>query len=446
LPLTELQLPLEALGLFTRQQRRASAADATHVEYSDPLEPLARALTPEQVRQLKETGDREADDIVEAIFDEHGAIPASAERINAIFQTLGTLADSDPQSLSGLSTTLGKRAQDFLETLPALDVDEERLESARSLFRSAGFGVPMVLFCSSLPQCFAVPYGAKVLMSSGRLVTNPRRRLVETAQLVFDVLAPGGLSASSPEEVRAALAAGRRPRGGGIRTARKVRLMHAAIRKLVRERRGQSAEIPISQFELIGTLMTFSVVVTDGLRALGLTVTEQQAEDWFQIWLAVGKVLGVQIPAGLSLKTAADGADFFDHVRHDWAPSEEGSALARVTLALMKDLLPGDPLDGLGATLVRHLAGERCADILGVEPADWTRSLVERSPLVTTILGNVVGGVFETPLTPLLQQAAFGTMEALARQEREDKGAPFAIPPQLINGWRNQFQAKLRPL
>ena len=110
----------------------------------------------------------------------------------------------------------------------------------------------------------------------------------------------------------------------------------------------------------------------------------------------------------------------------------------------MRVLLPSPELSGVGPTLVRHLAGERCADLLGVEPSDWTQILIDPSPLLATIEGRVVGRLFETPLTPLLQQAAYGTMEALSQQQREGKNVQFSIPPDFLNAWRNNFQARFR--
>ena len=221
--------------------------------------------------------------------------------------------------------------------------------------------------------------------------------------------------------------------------------MHATVRRLVRDIQGMPDLVPISQFEMLGTLMTFSVVVTEGLRALGFTVTEEQADDWFYLWQNVGRLLGVAEPEWLSLRTAADGADFFEHVREDWATSAEGTALQQIGLDLMKELLPAPELAGVGPTLVRHLAGDRCADLLGVEPSDWTQVLVDPSPTLATIEGRVLGkSFFDTPLTPLLQQAAFGTMQALARQQRDGKDAPFSIPPDFLNAWQGVYQGKFR--
>src|SRR5262245_15657081 len=72
----------------------------------------------------------------------------------------------------------------------------------------------MTLFCYGLPSCYAAAKGVQVLALTTRLFSNPTRRVIETAQMVVDVMAPGGLAA----------------RGRGIRTAQKVRLMHAAVR------------------------------------------------------------------------------------------------------------------------------------------------------------------------------------------------------------------------
>ena len=162
-------------------------------------------------------------------------------------------------------------------TLPEHDPD--LLARAHELFVRCGFGVPMVLFCSSLPQCYAVPDGARILMASGAIPTNVRRRIVETAQLVFDVADLGGLTEKT---------------GRGLRTSQKVRLLHAVIRSML-IRSGQApGTVPLNQMQLVGTLMSFSVIVLDGLRALGFEVTSEDAEAWYHLWRVVGLLLGIE--------------------------------------------------------------------------------------------------------------------------------------------------------
>src|SRR5436190_800161 len=76
----------------------------------------------------------------------------------------------------------------------------------------------------------------KVLHMTARLETDAQRRVIETAQLLVDVMASGGLS----------------PSGAGKRSAQKVRLLHAAVRYLI----GKSGQwdpalgVPINQEDL----------------------------------------------------------------------------------------------------------------------------------------------------------------------------------------------------
>ena len=59
--------------------------------------------------------------------------------------------------------------------------------------------------------------------------------------------------------------------GAGIRSAQKVRLMHDAVRHLILEHGWDPAlGLPINQEDQLGTLLTFSAVILDGLRKLGL--------------------------------------------------------------------------------------------------------------------------------------------------------------------------------
>lgn len=82
-----------------------------------------------------------------------------------------------------------------------------------------------------------------VLTFSQRLGHDPYRRLGETGQFVLSVTTRGALG----------------PRGQGIRKVQKVRLLHAAIRHLIRRSPGWPEEElgpPICQEDLAGTLGT----------------------------------------------------------------------------------------------------------------------------------------------------------------------------------------------
>ena len=122
------------------------------------------------------------------------------------------------------------------------------------LFALHGPEILASLACYSLPAAYAAGRGVRVLAQTRYLESHPTRRLVETTQMVVDVMRPGGLDAG----------------GRGVRTARKVRLMHAAIRRLILARSepawdASSLGVPINQEDLAGTLLTFAWLPLDAL-------------------------------------------------------------------------------------------------------------------------------------------------------------------------------------
>ena len=100
-----------------------------------------------------------------------------------------------------------------------------------------------------------------VIYRTAQLYTNPRRRIVETSQMIIDVMQEGGLE----------------PGGYGVRTAQKVRLMHAGVRHLLLQRDWNPAwGVPINQEDLAGTLASFSAMVLDGLMKLQTKIQNQK--------------------------------------------------------------------------------------------------------------------------------------------------------------------------
>ena len=146
--------------------------------------------------------------------------------------------------------------------------------AGEQLFSEHGPEIMMLLCCYSLPSSYAAKKGVQVLHRTAYLAKRPNRRLFETAQFIVDVLSPGGLG----------------PGGKGVRTAQKVRLMHAGIRHLilVDTKAPWSVDalgVPINQEDLLGTLMTFTWLILDGLAKLGVTLTPREQEAYLAAWL-----------------------------------------------------------------------------------------------------------------------------------------------------------------
>ena len=71
-----------------------------------------------------------------------------------------------------------------------LEID---FDTARRLFTRCGWEVAVGLFCSSLPQGYAVARCARLLVKTQALTRRVSQRVFETGQFLLDVLAEGGL-------------------------------------------------------------------------------------------------------------------------------------------------------------------------------------------------------------------------------------------------------------
>jgi hypothetical protein len=178
----------------------------------------------------------------------------------------------------------------------------DELAAGERLFEEHGLKILMVLVFYSLPSAYAAQSGVRVLHSrngaTGYFVKDLNRRLVETTQFVIDVLTPGALEVAPASSAH--------HHGLAVRSALRVRLLHAAVRSLIEAHtppwEAEELGRPINQEDMAGTLLTFSWIVVDGLRRLRLDISDETAEAYFGIWRKVGALLGVDpdlIPANL---------------------------------------------------------------------------------------------------------------------------------------------------
>ena len=225
--------------------------------------------------------DELADQLVKAIIENHGV-----EEVRKLFSQL-----TDNNDVLARNDLLPE-VRDYFQkemNLPSW-ADQKQIDIAQNLFAKYGPEIAFLLNFRSLPLCYSSKNGAKVLYSTGRLRAEGHntskivRRLMETSQMVINVLSPGGLS----------------PEGKGIVTVKKVRLMHAAIRYYLQSphvnKHGWNIEdlgIPINQEEMAGTLMAFGPLVAQGLDLLGIETTVEEKNAYLHCWKIVGHFIGV---------------------------------------------------------------------------------------------------------------------------------------------------------
>ncbi|HEY6427627.1 MAG TPA: oxygenase MpaB family protein [Acidimicrobiales bacterium] len=263
----------------------------------------------------------------------------------------------------------------YLADVPPLPdwADPALIERSASFFDSRGVTIGSALFCASLPEAYAAARGARVLMLTAEMVTDPVRRINETAQMVFDTVSRGGLAPGA---------------GRGYQDIRRVRLMHAAVRYLIEhdptvqqttvEAPGRSwnvtAGVPLNQEDLLGTLLSFSTVVLDTLDRQGIGYERADAEAYLHTWCVAAALLGIRpdlLPIGLD-----DARELQALIRRrQHRPSDDALVLGRALTGALERSMP-PLLHSLPRTLVTWYCGPEIARINGVTSPGWTRILV----------------------------------------------------------------------
>jgi uncharacterized protein (DUF2236 family) len=272
--------------------------------------------------------------------------------------------------------------------------------------------VCLALSTASLVYCYAGYPGVKVLTFSHRMDQDAYRRVGETAQFLLAVTAPGSLG----------------PGGRGIRKIQKVRLLHASIRHLVAgsPRWDSPADgIPINQDDLAGTLLTFSWLVVESLKKLGVRMSPGEAEDFYYRWRAVGEMLGIDpavIPPDLDAAAELSAAIARRHHRR----SDEGVLMTRALFEMHANSLPAG-FEGAAPALTRHLVGDEICDYVEVPRSRWDRWLGGQGHLRAARLLDRAQSA-RGPLGSLTQVVGAGVLNQRALRMAGRRSASFSIP------------------
>jgi mpaB/rubber oxygenase-like protein len=223
-----------------------------------------------------------------------------------------------------------------------------------------------------------------------------------------------------------------------------VQLTHAGVRHLIAtdERISRSTDsssprwleewgVPINQEDLAGTLLTFSWTVIGGLSALGVPVTEDEAEAYLHAWKVVGTMLGLR--EELLPDDCADADALSNRIRErQRKPSPEGREMTSALLDMLKESLPGRIVPGFGPSMIRHFIGD-AADELGVPEGGRAGSIFRRASLLAT-----ASGLTQQHSWALRKTAGMVSRALLNRYAVLDRGGDrprFEIPQSLGASW-----------
>jgi mpaB/rubber oxygenase-like protein len=306
--------------------------------------------TNELLEDMRNNTDPLADKVVAAVID-----TGVQNALNALFRELVNNRDVIPASLP-------KEARDFFETTQHLPewADQKKIKQGEDVFILHGPEMVPMLLLSSLPNAYSMAKGAHVLAITAQLTGHVHRRIFRTAQFVADVMQPGGLN----------------PDGRGIRSAQKVRLIHATIRHYIKHHPDRPREWdhkwgePINQEDLASTLLDFSVGVMKGVGKTGIRLTSEQAEAYHHCWRVVGHIMGVD--PKLQAENVQEAYELSKMISTRQAgESEAGEALTRDLIEFMQGAMPR-LFKGLPASAIRFFSGDEVANIIKTGPYNWT--------------------------------------------------------------------------
>ena len=355
-------------------------------------------------------GDTLADATVAAIFKQGDTA--------AVARLLGSLMKDDQQQPAALPPPV----QEFLaKSGEVLKRSPESAAAGERIFAEHGPEIMMLLCCYSLPSSYAARKGVQVLHRTAYLAKRPNRRLFETAQFIVDVLSPGGLG----------------PLGRGLRTAQKVRLMHAAIRHLILADTTDrwpvdDFGVPINQEDLLGTLMTFTWLILDGLSRLGVRLAPREQQAFLDTWLSVGTLMGIE--PQLLPKTVDDAKATTALIeRRQVAESAQGREMMAALLGMMESNLP-KMFSSMPACMIREFLPPDVATFLGVPSHKFEETMLRLADEALRPLQRFIN--YEKKRSALARTFSIHMLRWMLKIELDGQPPRFAIPDALQEDWQ----------
>jgi hypothetical protein len=365
-------------------------------------------VDPAAFEALKFQGDPLADAVIADLV--------ATNRVGAVNEVLEHFRANDQP----IPEQLPDSVREFLVATdqPPAWVDPDRVARAYDFFVDDGVHVASVLTFGAMVNCYAHARASRALTLTHGL-NQPHRRLSETSQFVMNMMG------------RDAFGSG----GSFVPTIQKTRLIHAAVRHFLTSsgRWDVAADgVPVCQQDMVGALLIFSVQVIEGMRRIGISVTEQEAQDYYYVWRAAGGMLG--IPADAVPESIDDARELSaSMVEAAYGPSPEGVVLTRHLLDLYEKLFPGKLFDGIVAAMVRQVVNPEVADWMEVPNSrGWARVVGAGTRLVRALERSEDNSALATTI---LDRAGALLLGGSVRNLTNGQSTTLSIPSDLRERW-----------
>jgi len=318
--------------------------------------------SPDILTRKRQVTDSIADDFVKFIF-------VDTQSKIALREYLATLNYNS--QLSQLPTAYADQPLFALANHLPEWANSKQMQQGAAFFARHASLIMNMLGLLSLPYTYAGADGVKVLYLSERMRTDTAKRLQETGDFVWEVMAPNAF----------------KPEGKGFASILKVRLIHAAARYYTLQSGRWNAEWgqPVNQEDMAGTNLSFSLLVIRGLRKLDVAITYADQQAFMHLWNVIGALSGVErslLPDDGKQAIALEQAIS----KHVFRPSEEGQALTQSLIDYFTSLTLPAPFGSKETVqLMRFLLGDEIADILALPKGEAPTTIINLLKLNGTL-------------------------------------------------------------
>ncbi len=219
----------------------------------------------------------------------------------------------------------------------------EYLEKGSDFFNKHGPWIVFALGVRSLLKQYAHTKAIEVLRLTTLLVKHVNRRIMETMQFVLDVMTEGWTEGNSHGTGKLNL------HHPGLMSIKKLRLLHAMIRYRLHHQLYDTSlggfddallGSPINQEDMVFAVHTFSIEIIEGLREMRISVTDEDAENYFQCWKIIGRGLGVRKELEPENYKDALALQELIYERHFTLPNATGPVLASALMNWFNTTIP----------------------------------------------------------------------------------------------------------
>jgi ER-bound oxygenase mpaB/B'/Rubber oxygenase, catalytic domain len=262
---------------------------------------------------------------------------------------------------------------DFLKSKSTIDLNKKQISRATDFYKKHQNAIGLLLACYSLPYCYLGENGAQVLGFSKRMQTDTHNRLKETGLFLKTILKYDNWMT-----------------GLAQRSILKVRLMHAIWRhKLSLSDKWNIAwGIPINQEDMIGTNLSFSLLIIRGLKKMGVSISLSEETSYMALWNDIGHLMGIDKSIDCSTYKLAT---VFDKSisNSQFKESEIGKSLTKSLFESLESLTNNKLVHSYLLSQSRILLGPQYSEWLGIKESKIPNVFLKSINLTSSIISSI---------------------------------------------------------